>query len=68
MRRKASVRGGGQTAASDEWYGTSWSCACEYSNVGTERCYFCGSRAPRGLRAEVAESPGTEPEAAPSEA
>ena len=69
MRRRASVRNKGEMLISDELYGTSWLCECEYSNVGTQRCYFCGSRAPREFREPAATAltpepePRTEPEA-----
>jgi hypothetical protein len=37
------------------WLETFWCCQCNYSNVATLRCYQCGRRPPRQLRAEVAE-------------
>lgn len=27
-----------------------WSCNCEYANISTARCYFCGRRPPRDVR------------------
>jgi hypothetical protein len=36
------------------WLEMLWRCPCEYSNVATYRCYGCGSRPPRELRAQVA--------------
>jgi hypothetical protein len=36
------------------WLETFWWCQCNYSNVATLRCYQCGRRPPRRLRAEVA--------------
>ena len=61
------MQGGGQSAVADEWYGTSWECECEYTNVGTDRCYFCNSRAPEEVRpqsAAVAATHAEEPAAA----
>ena len=36
------------------WLETFWWCQCSYSNVATLRCYHCGRRPPRHLRARVA--------------
>jgi hypothetical protein len=30
-----------------------WMCRCCYTNVAAIRCYYCGSRPPRRLRAEI---------------
>jgi hypothetical protein len=32
------------------WIEVLWSCRCDYTNVASYRCYFCGSRPPRELR------------------
>lgn len=39
------------------WLDVLWSCHCEYSNIATSRCLFCGARPPRQLRVEVAARP-----------
>jgi hypothetical protein len=35
------------------WVETFWSCKCDYNNIATYRCYHCGARPPRTLRAEL---------------
>ncbi len=35
------------------WFETFWWCKCDYHNIATYRCYHCGARPPRRLRAEV---------------
>jgi len=35
------------------WFETMWWCRCDYTNIATFRCYHCGSRPPRRLRAQV---------------
>ena len=39
------------------WFETFWWCRCSYSNIAAFRCYCCGSRPPRRLRAQVAARP-----------
>ena len=39
------------------WLDVLWSCHCEYANIATARCRFCGSRPPRHLRVQVAARP-----------
>jgi len=39
------------------WFETFWWCKCSYSNIATLRCYHCGARPPRQLRAEVESIP-----------
>ena len=39
------------------WLDVLWSCHCEYNNISTARCLFCGSRPPRQLRVEVEAKP-----------
>ena len=36
-----------------QWFETFWWCRCDYNNIATYRCYHCGARPPRRLRAEV---------------
>ena len=38
----------------------SWLCRCSYTNVSTGRCYFCGARPPRTVRAEIGVVPHVE--------
>lgn len=33
------------------WLESFWWCDCNYHNVATYRCYCCGSRPPKALRA-----------------
>lgn len=35
------------------WFDTLWWCRCDYNNIATFRCYHCGSRPPRRLRAQL---------------
>lgn len=35
------------------WFETFWWCKCDYNNIATYRCYHCGARPPRRLRAEL---------------
>ena len=60
MRRKRAGRGTDGSAPSEEWYGKSWLCECDYSNVGSDRCYYCGGLAPSELRAQVSAAQRTE--------
>jgi hypothetical protein len=39
------------------WFETFWWCRCSYSNIAAFRCFYCGARPPRRLRAEVAARP-----------
>ena len=39
------------------WFETFWWCRCNYSNIATLRCHYCGRRPSRRLRAEVAARP-----------
>lgn len=39
------------------WFETFWWCKCNYSNIATFRCYHCGRRPPRQLRAQVESIP-----------
>ncbi len=43
-------------AMASRWIEMLWRCPCQYTNVATYRCYGCGSRPPRALRAVVAAS------------
>lgn len=58
------MRGGVRSAIADDWYGTSWECDCKYTNVGTDRCYFCNSRAPAEIHPQVAAVPASDAAAA----
>lgn len=40
-------------AIASRWIEMLWRCRCQYTNVATFRCYGCGSRPPRELRAAV---------------
>ena len=39
------------------WVELLWSCPCEYNNIATYRCYACGARPPREVRAFLATVP-----------
>jgi hypothetical protein len=39
------------------WVELLWSCPCEYNNIATYRCYGCGARPPREVRAFLASIP-----------
>jgi hypothetical protein len=39
------------------WFETFWWCRCNYSNIAALRCYACGARPPKRLRAEIASTP-----------
>ncbi|MFP5317575.1 MAG: hypothetical protein ACLGI2_04695 [Acidimicrobiia bacterium] len=45
------------------WLDVLWSCRCQYANISTARCLFCGARPPRELRTEVAARPAPDLEA-----
>lgn len=36
------------------WVEILWCCSCDYHNIATFRCYFCGAKPPRELRDLVA--------------
>ena len=36
------------------WLGVFWPCRCNYRNVASYHCYYCGSRAPAEVRTLVA--------------
>ncbi len=38
------------------WLGVFWFCRCNYSNVASYRCYYCGKRAPAEVRTLVADA------------
>lgn len=52
MRRKVSEGRSERKARAHSSEG-SWLCRCSYTNVATRRCYFCGARPPRIVRAEL---------------
>lgn len=32
------------------WIEILWWCPCDYNNIATYRCYYCGARPPREIR------------------
>ena len=44
------------------WFETFWWCTCNYNNIAALRCFHCGARPPRRLRAEVAARPNSSKE------
>ena len=52
MRRKGSERHGDRIARARA-IAMRWMCKCYYTNVAAFRCYCCGARPPRSLRAEM---------------
>ena len=53
MRRRGAQRRNRRLAQLAAWFETFWWCKCSYSNIAAYRCYYCGSRPPRSLRAEL---------------
>ncbi len=51
-----SVRTPRWMAVAARWVELLWRCPCQYTNVATYRCFGCGARPPRALRASVAAS------------
>lgn len=62
MRGKGSQRRRRQLAPLARWFEIFWWCRCNYTNIAAYRCYHCGARPPRRLRAEVASMPLPEEE------
>ncbi len=56
MAMRRFVRRAEDWAEVARWLGIFWPCRCRYSNVGTYRCYYCGSRAPAKVRTLVADT------------
>jgi hypothetical protein len=46
------------------WVEVLWMCACDYHNIATFRCHFCGSKPPRELRELVNARPAPDIDAA----
>lgn len=53
MRRRGAERRAHRLAQLARWLETFWWCKCDYNNIATYRCYHCGARPPRRLRAEL---------------
>jgi hypothetical protein len=65
MRRRAAERRSRRLDQLARWLETFWWCRCDYNNIATYRCYHCGARPPRRLRAELDTRPtATEPKVA----
>lgn len=54
MRRRVSERRERRLLQLARWFETFWWCKCDYHNIAAYRCYHCGARPPRSLRARVA--------------
>ncbi len=67
MRRRAVERRNRRLAQLARWFETFWWCKCNYSNIATYRCYHCGARPPRHLRAELKAVPEAEDRLATSD-
>lgn len=68
MRRRAIERRERRLLQLARWFETFWWCKCDYNNIAAYRCYHCGARPPRKLRAEVAALPAPARELASSDA
>jgi hypothetical protein len=54
MRRRANERRERRLLQLARWIETLWWCKCDYNNVAAYRCFHCGARPPRRLRAQMA--------------
>ena len=68
MKRRADERRERRLLQVARWFETFWWCKCDYHNIATYRCYHCGARPPRRLRAEVASMPASTRHLASSDA
>jgi hypothetical protein len=57
MKRRVAERRHRRLIELARWFETFWWCRCSYSNIAAFRCFYCGARPPRRLRAEVAARP-----------
>ena len=61
MRRNGSTRRQRSLEQLAAWLDTFWWCDCDYHNVASLRCYGCGARPSRRLRALMAKRTHTSP-------